>query len=183
MNLVLIGMMGSGKTTCGRLLAQRLGRRLVDIDELIQLREGRPVSDIFAQEGEQYFRGLESAAASQLARQTDLVISTGGGIILRPENTAALRESGRLFWLNRPADDIFDAEDLGDRPLAQNGKDAFLKTFAAREEKYRAAAHFIIEDFSSPEHTVEQILQYWQSCSGEAAGGKTYARPTEQHHQ
>ena len=60
-NLVLIGMMGSGKTTCGRMLAQRMGRKLVDIDEQIYLREGRTIADIFAQDGEDYFRKLESA--------------------------------------------------------------------------------------------------------------------------
>lgn len=162
-NLVLIGMMGSGKTTCGRLLAQQLGRELVDADILLQQREGRSIPEIFAAEGEGYFRELESSIARELSQRSNLVIATGGGIILRPENVRSLRESGVVVWLNRPADHIFDTEDLGDRPLAQDGKAAFLKTFAAREEKYRQAAHIIIEDFSSPQATVAEIIRQWRA--------------------
>ncbi len=161
-NLVLIGMMGSGKTTCGRMLAQRMGRKLVDIDEQIYLREGRTIADIFAQDGEDYFRKLESAITRELSLRSNLIISTGGGVILRPENVAALRENGVVVWLNRSADHIFDHENLGDRPLAQSGKQAFLNTFSTREEKYRKAAHIIIEDFTTPEVTVDAILKRWQ---------------------
>lgn len=162
-NLVLIGMMGSGKTTCGRLLSLRTGRKLVDMDEQIYLREGRTIADIFAQDGEEYFRNLESSVARELSQHSNLIISTGGGVILRPENVAALRENGVVVWLNRPADHIFDSEDLGDRPLAQSGKASFLKTFATREEKYRRAAHIIIEDFSTPQATVDSILAQWKT--------------------
>lgn len=162
-NIVLIGMMGSGKTTCAHLLAQRLGREMVDMDDVIQAREGRSISEIFAVEGEGYFREVESQVARELAQRSNLIIATGGGVILRRENTDALRKSGVVAWLNRSADEIFDAEDLGDRPLAQSGKAAFLKTFAAREEKYRAAAHIIIEDFTSPDATVDNILTQCQA--------------------
>ena len=161
LNLILIGMMGSGKTTCGYLLAQRMGRKFVDMDELICLREGRLISDIFATDGEEYFRKVESELIQELSQRSNLVISTGGGAILRPENVAALRSHGVVFWLNRPADHIFDNEDLGDRPLAQNGKAAFLKTFAMREEKYRRAAHIVIQDFTSIQVTVDTILDQW----------------------
>ncbi len=161
-NLVLIGMMGSGKTTCGRLLAQRTGRRLIDADELLQLREGRTIAHIFAEDGEDYFRDLESEIVRELSQRSGLIIATGGGVILRPENVAALRRGGVVVWLNRSADHIFDHEDLGDRPLAQSGKASFLKTFAAREEKYRRAAHVTVENFSSPQETAEDILAQWE---------------------
>lgn len=161
-NLILIGMMGSGKTTCGHLLAQQLGRKLVDMDDLIQMREGRSISDIFAQDGEDYFREVESATAKELSQRSNLIISTGGGVILRQENVNALRETGVVVWLNRPADHIFDSEDLGDRPLARNGKAAFLRTFASREEKYRRAAHLVIEDFTTPQITVDNIIAQWK---------------------
>lgn len=161
MNLVLIGMMGCGKSTCGRLLAQHLNRELVDMDTVIQQREGRSISHIFAQAGEEYFRDLESALAKELSRKDDLVISTGGGVILRPENVDALRQNAMVFWLNRPAEDIFDRTALDDRPLAQDGKAAFLERFAQRESKYRTAAHFVVEDFSSPQATVNCILSHF----------------------
>ena len=160
MNLVLIGMMGCGKSTCGRILAQKLNRELVDMDTVIQQREGRSISQIFAAEGEGYFRNLETSLAHELSQRDDLIISTGGGVILRAENVEALQKNGIVIWLNRSADHIFDGVALDDRPLAQDGKAAFLARFAQREDKYRAAAHVIIEDFSSPEATAAGILSH-----------------------
>lgn len=157
-NLILIGMMGCGKSTCGRLLARHLQREAVDMDALIQMRQGRSISDIFAAEGETFFRDLESALVNELSQRTGLVISTGGGVILREENVRTLRESGRVVWLNRSADHIFDSVDMAGRPLAQAGKQDFLRRFAQREPLYRRAAHIIVEDFSSPEATVRNIL-------------------------
>lgn len=165
MNLVLIGMMGCGKSTCGRLLSQHLNRELVDMDTVIQQREGRSISDIFATQGEDYFRDLETALAQELSQQDGLVISTGGGVILRPENVEALRKNSMVVWLNRSAEHIFDGVALDDRPLAQDGKTAFLERFAQRESKYRVAAHIIVEDFSSPNATVDSILSHWDSYS------------------
>lgn len=157
-NIVLIGMMGCGKTTCGRLLSQRLGLPLVDTDQLIIEREGMPVSDIFAQKGEGYFRDLETRIARELGGGTDRIIATGGGLPLREENRAALRENGVVFFLNRPPERIFASVDLADRPLAQQGRENFLRRFREREPLYRAAAHFEISDPASPQAAVEKIL-------------------------
>ena len=82
-NIVLIGMMGCGKTTCANLLHQRLGRPVADTDALIVERQGRSISDIFAAEGEGYFRDLETAVARELAERQGLIIATGGGLPLR----------------------------------------------------------------------------------------------------
>ena len=95
-NIVLIGMMGCGKTTCANLLHERLGRPVVDTDALIVEREGRSVSDIFAAEGESYFRDLETAVAKELSRPEGLIIATGGGLPLREENRAASGRRGVL---------------------------------------------------------------------------------------
>lgn len=161
-NLVLIGMMGCGKTTCANLLHERLGRPVVDTDELIVARQGRSISDIFAAEGEDYFRDLETAVAEELSEQSGLIIATGGGLPLREENRAALRRGGVVFWLRRDPASTFASESMEGRPLAQDGQDAFVARFAQREPSYRAAADYIIEDFSTPEATVGQIL----SCLG-----------------
>lgn len=163
MNLVLIGMMGCGKSTCGRMLARKLGRKFVDTDTLIEQRQGRAISDIFAQEGEGYFRDLETAVTAELSMEDTLVIATGGGIILRDENVTALRKNGFVVWLNRPADQIFDSVSMAGRPLAQDGKAAFLERFSQREEKYRKAAHIEVGDFSSPQATVRHILKQWEA--------------------
>lgn len=157
-NIVLIGMMGCGKTTCANLLHERLGRPVVDTDALIVEREGRSVSDIFAAEGESYFRDLETAVAKELSRSEGLIIATGGGLPLREENRAALRQGGVVFWLKRDPASTFASESMDGRPLAQDGQDAFINRFEQRAPLYAAAADHIIEDFSSPENTVNAIL-------------------------
>ena len=157
-NIVLIGMMGSGKTTCGQLLANRLGRPFVDCDTVIEGFAGRSIPDIFAAEGEESFRDLESQVIRELSRQEGLVIATGGGAILRQANVAALRDNGTIVFLNRPAGEIFDSVAMGGRPLAQAGKEAFEATFRLRLPSYRTAADVMVFDFSSPEATVDEIL-------------------------
>ena len=159
---MLTGMMGSGKTTCGRVLAERLGRRLVDTDREIVRRIGMPIADYFARAGEAAFRDRETELCRELSGREDLVIATGGGLVLRPENVAALKVRGVVVFLNRPAGEIFDSTSMAGRPLAQNGRAAFLETFARREPVYRAAADGVIDDFSSVEATVEAILNFLQ---------------------
>lgn len=157
-NIVLIGMMGCGKTTCGRLLSRRLGLPLVDTDELIQAREGCSISQLFAQKGEDYFRDLETALVRELAAGEGRIIATGGGLPLREENRRALRESGVVFFLHRTPEEIFDSADLADRPLAQQGRADFIARFSRREPVYRAAAHYVISGTATPEQAVEEIL-------------------------
>ena len=157
-NLALIGMMGSGKTTCGRLLAQRLGRPFVDCDQQIEERAGRSIPEFFATRGEAAFRELESRVLQELSAQSGLVIATGGGAVLRPENANALRRGGLVIFLARPAEDIYDSLATQHRPLAQNGRQDFLDTFARRLPLYRAAADLTVTGFASPEATVDEIL-------------------------
>ncbi len=158
-NIILTGMMGCGKTTCGRALAARLGLEFADMDSEIEARAGKTVSAIFAEAGEARFRELETACARALGAREGLVVATGGGVVLRAENMQALRRNGVVFFLNRAADDIFDRVDLRARPLAQGGKQAFLRTFAAREARYRETADFVVEQFASPEATVREICR------------------------
>ena len=157
-NIVLIGMMGSGKTTCGQMLAQRLNRPFVDCDTVIEGFTGRAISDLFASDGEEAFRELESQVVRELGAQSGLVIATGGGVVLRQANVAALRDNGTIVFLNRPAEEIYDALPKENRPLAQAGRQAFLDTFSKRLPSYRTAADVMVFDFSSPEATVEEIL-------------------------
>ncbi len=98
-NLVLTGFMGTGKSEVGRLVARKLGRPFVDMDALIEAREGRTIADIFAQEGEAYFRRVEAQIVRELARRTGLVIATGGGALLSPENREAMTATGIVICL------------------------------------------------------------------------------------
>ena len=158
-NIVLIGMMGSGKTTVGQLLAGRLKKTLVDTDRLIEAREGLTVAEIFATQGEDYFRALEVGVAQGLSLRQDLIIACGGGLPLREPAMAPLKESGTVFWLDRDAGTIYDRESMEGRPLAQGGREAFLAEAARREKIYRRWADVVVIDFTSPVSTAARVLE------------------------
>jgi shikimate kinase len=103
LNLYLVGMMGSGKSSVGRPLADALGYRFLDADAVLEQAAGRPIPEIFEQEGETAFRNLESAVLDQLAAWHSLVVATGGGVVNRPENWGHLRQ-GVVIWLDAPQD-------------------------------------------------------------------------------
>ena len=155
-NIVLIGMMGCGKTTVGRILAHDLARRQIDTDSYIEAQTGRTIPDLFAAEGEDYFRRLETAAAEELAAQSGLILSCGGGLPTVDASIAPLYQSGTVFWLDRDPEDTIDRLDVSGRPLAQQGKADFLARYAVRAPIYRRWAHHIIRG-SSPRDAAEQI--------------------------
>ena len=107
-NIILIGFMGSGKTCVGEAVAGRLGRELIDTDETIEAEAGRSISDIFADDGEEVFRDFESRAVEAASARVAVVVSVGGGAVLRPENVAALKETGVLFLLDATAEAIYN---------------------------------------------------------------------------
>ena len=158
-NIILIGMMGSGKTTVGELLATRLKRTLVDTDRLIQQREGMTVPEIFATQGEPYFRSLEMGVAQALSLRQDLIVACGGGLPLQENAMAALKESGVVIWLDRDPGEIYDQEDMTDRPLAQEGREAFLEKAAQRRETYERWTDATIHDFTSPISTAARVKE------------------------
>lgn len=119
-NIILTGFMGTGKTTVGLLLAERLGFLFVDTDELIEARDGRAIPTIFAESGEAAFRAMERAVALELAGQEGLVISTGGRLMLDEVNAAELGRNGRIFCLTAAPEEILArlmAENRRERPL------------------------------------------------------------------
>ena len=158
-NIVLIGMMGCGKSTIGTLLAEQLDRTFVDTDTLIEEREGRSISEIFATDGEDYFRDQELGISEELARQQDLIIACGGGLPMKPDCIGSLKYSGTVIWLRRDPGETYDTMEVSGRPLAQQGREAFLARFAQREPIYREWAEFVVEDFSSPENTLNAVLE------------------------
>ncbi len=158
-NIVLIGMMGCGKTTVGQLLAQRLGRTLVDTDALIEAREGMTIPEIFETMGEGYFRSLEEGVAQALSLRGDLIIACGGGLPLRERAMGALKESGVVIWLDRDPGEIYDAEDLSGRPLAQQGREAFVQKGKERAPIYEGWADAAVHDFTSPVSTAARVKE------------------------
>ena len=158
-NIVLIGMMGCGKTTVGGLLSSRLKRTMVDTDRFIERQEGMTIPEIFETMGEAYFRSLEAGVAQALSLRQDLIIACGGGLPLRENAMAALMESGVVVWLDREAGDIFDREDMTGRPLAREGREAFLTKAAQRREVYQRWADLTVTDFTSPVSTAARVLE------------------------
>ncbi len=164
-NIILIGMMGCGKTTVGTLLARRLGRSLADTDRLIEEREGRSIPDIFAQDGEEYFRDLERVVSWELAGKRDLVISCGGGLPLREGAVSALKRGGLVFWLDRDPGETYDSLDTAGRPLAQGGREAFLKRYHDRAPIYRKWADYRISGAKTPREAETLIATiYLEEC-------------------
>lgn len=153
-NLVLIGMPGSGKSTVGRLLASSLGRELVDTDELVVRADGREISAIFREDGEVFFRDLETRMICEgVAQRNGLVVATGGGAILREENVAALRRNGRLYFLDRELRDLLPTPD---RPLASSAED-IRRRYEERYDLYIAAADRRIGISGDAEQTAREI--------------------------
>ena len=154
-NVVLIGMPGSGKSTVGRLLADQLGRALVDTDEEIVRRAGTPITEIFATKGEPAFRDLESAVIREVSETGGKVIATGGGAILREENLAALRGNGVLIWLDRPLADLLPTSD---RPLADRAE-KIKALYAVRRPLYESAADLTVPVGTTPENIALAIME------------------------
>ena len=154
-NIVLIGMPASGKTTVGKLISDRLSLELVDTDELIVKRAGMPITEIFEKHGEKYFRDLESEAVKEAAAKNGVVIATGGGAVLRAENVNALREGGKLFFIDRPPEKLVPTSS---RPLSSD-REAITKRYNERYSIYCAAADVRIDADDTPSSVAEKIIK------------------------
>ena len=155
LNVALIGMPSCGKTTIGRALADRLGKRFVDLDEEIVRAAGRSIPDLFAAEGEDGFRAREAEQTARFAREGRQVLSCGGGVIKRPENLRALRQNGVVLFIDRPLDALTVG---GGRPLSTSAE--ALKTMEAqRRPLYLAAADAVIPNETTVADAVAAALE------------------------
>ena len=150
-NVVLIGMPGCGKSTVGRLLAQRLGKEFLDLDQLIEEKAGKSIPEIFAQEGEAHFRPLESQAAKEAGARTGCVLSTGGGIAVRDENYLPLHQNGVIVHLKRDLDLL----PKDGRPVSQ--RTSLHTLWAQRKPLYLSFADLTVENNRPVEETVNEI--------------------------
>jgi shikimate kinase len=163
MNIVLIGYRGTGKSAVGRLLAARLGRELVSTDAEIVKRAQRAIPEIVAQQGWDYFRDLESDICQELSGRDHLVIDTGGGAILRPQNIEALKKNGTAFWLTASVETIVKRIGSDNQRPSLTGTKSFVDeiqdVLQERMPKYQAAADHVIEtDNRSINQLVETML-------------------------
>jgi shikimate dehydrogenase len=154
-NLVLIGMPGSGKSTIGTMLAQEMGRELIDTDELIVKKAGMTIPEIFAKFGESYFRALEHACVCEAGKESGKIIATGGGVVTRAENYAPLRQNGKLFFITRDANLL----PTDGRPISQSTDLGEL--YRKRLPLYRAFCDKEVSNDRAAEQTVCEIIKLY----------------------
>ena len=166
-SIALVGMMGAGKTTIATRLGERLGRGVIDTDVEIRAWTGRSIPELFAQAGEAGFRDLERQVVEEVAKIEDMVISLGGGAVLRDDNVASLLLTGVIVHLDASPEVIVErlraADAVTDRPLLA-GKDdleaTVHATHAARVERYREVADLDVDADRDPDAIAQDILEW-----------------------
>ncbi len=152
-NIVLVGMAGCGKSTVGKALAEKLGKTLVDTDETVTKAENKPIPEIFAEQGEDYFRQCESAAVILAGKEKSQIIATGGGVVTRAENYKPLKQNGIIVFINRDADLL----PTNGRPLSQmHGVKAL---YEQRMPLYRNFADIEIDGNGTIDEVANKIIE------------------------
>ncbi len=162
-SVFLIGMMGAGKSTVGRLLAHHLNFEFIDADRELEARSGVPIPTIFDVEGEAGFRRREVALLQELSQRPGIVLATGGGAVLNEQMAQALRQRGLVIYLRATADEIFRrTRNDRSRPLLQtaNPRAVIDKLVAEREPLYEKAAHLVFQSAASnPRRLVTRLME------------------------
>lgn len=159
-NIILVGFMGAGKSSVGRLLAKRLGRSFVETDEMIVAKEGTPIPAIFAEHGEAYFRALEAEVLSLLKLKRSEVITTGGGLPCGDGAMEALKSMGTVIWLRGGFDLIYErARRSGTRPMLVERSRKDVEALYGQREPYYQEAHLTIDvDGLSLDQVVARVI-------------------------
>ncbi len=155
-NIILIGMPGCGKSTVGKILAGQRNKQFTDADQVLEFRANQSIPEIFARDGEAFFRTLETETLAILGKESGLVIATGGGCVTQQENLPLLRQNGRIFWLQREVRDL----STDGRPLSQSG--SLAEMYSIRKPLYAAFADHTIDNNNTPESAARQILRIWE---------------------
>lgn len=163
MNVVLIGYRGTGKSTVARILGERLRRTVISTDAAIVQEAGQPIPQIVEQSGWDHFRELETRMCRKLQDQTNLVVDTGGGLILREENVKILKTNGTIFWLTAEVPTIVNRISGDTQRPSLSGTKSFVEEIEdilkERTPKYQSAADYIIPtDQETPETIANQIV-------------------------
>lgn len=171
-NIVLIGFMGTGKSTVSELLKRRFAMEVVEMDQIIEERQGMSISDIFATYGEEYFRDLETNLLIEMQSQKNMVISCGGGVPMRERNVVEMKKNGRVVLLTAKPETILNrVKNNHDRPLLEGNKnvDFIADLMEKRREKYQTAADIVIEtDGKSGMEICEELVKKLKTLDAEA---------------
>ncbi|WP_066622101.1 chorismate mutase [Clostridium magnum] len=155
-NIVLIGMPGCGKTTIGKIIAEKLNRKFIDIDEYIEKTNNATIPEIF-KNGEKHFRMLESKAVEELSKETNAILATGGGVIKNQENIEKLAKNGLIIFVDRPVDQIVSDVEIQKRPLLKDGIKVVYQLFNERYDLYIQSSHLQVYNSGSLNEIVEKI--------------------------
>lgn len=136
MNIVLIGMPGCGKSTLGSFLSRRLNLRFIDLDEYIENKQEKTIKEIF-NNGEDYFRDIETEVVKEVSIFNSTIISTGGGVVKRYENILQLKKNSIMIFINRPIEEILKDIDCESRPLLKKGKEKLYRLYEERLPLYK----------------------------------------------
>jgi shikimate kinase len=161
-NITLVGFMGTGKTTVGRILAKRLGYRFIDVDEEIEREQGVSITHIFSEMGEPYFRQLERGLIKTLSLKEGLVISAGGGAVIDERNIEAMKQGGALVCLSATPDEIMKrVGKSGNRPLLQvpDPMAKIMELMSKREPFYRKADITVDTTMKTPEEVAAEVMR------------------------
>ena len=171
-NIVLIGFMGTGKSTVSELLKRRFAMEVVEMDQIIAKRQGISISDIFATYGEEYFRDLETNLLIEMQSKKNMVISCGGGVPMRERNVIEMKKNGRVVLLTAKPETILNrVKNNHDRPLLEGNKnvDFIADLMEKRREKYQTAADIVIEtDGKSGLEICEELVKKLRILDAEA---------------
>ncbi|MDD5085834.1 MAG: shikimate kinase [Candidatus Omnitrophica bacterium] len=160
-NIYLVGMMGSGKTSTAKVLAERLSLAYIELDSLIEKRAGKTINRIFEEDGEEIFRNLESELLGEVAGERDQVISTGGGVVIRGENRARMRSSGKVIYLKGSVRVLWSRlRVVKDRPLlkVEKPEKRLGEILKSRKAFYEEADFVVDTDSKKPEEIAEEII-------------------------
>lgn len=171
-NIVMIGFMGSGKSTISDYLSTMFAMETVEMDQIIAKREGMSIPDIFDVYGEEYFRNLETNLLIEMQAKSNVVISCGGGVPMRERNVVEMKKNGRVVLLTAKPETIYNrVKDSHDRPLLENNKNIpyIAELMEKRRVKYEAAADIIIEtdgkdELEICEELVQKLLEMDEKC-------------------
>ena len=156
-NIVLIGLTGCGKTTVGKMLAQKINYDFIDMDDFIIESTGKTVPELFAV-SEEYFRSCETKACKALSNKRKTVIASGGGAVKKQENMKAFHDNSIIIFLDRPVDNIVGDVEIKNRPLLANGPDVLYRLNDERYDLYNNQCHYRVENNKTLDELVDVII-------------------------
>lgn len=156
--ILLIGMPGSGKTTFSRLLSQEFSLPAIDMDDYIEQKRGKSISELF-ENGEEYFRDIESQTCQELSKREGIVIAAGGGIIKRPKNMEAFEDTTIVIFIDRPVENIISDIDTSFRPLLKEGRERLHTLYKERYNLYVKYGKYRVDNSGTIESTLKEMIE------------------------